>query len=113
MVIYDIHGNVLINPDLSTGVVERGFKNVDDNYEEVGYYHEYTPEELETIAAQQEKKETLDWLYVYAKEDFEMTEDAIAEMSETVSENNIDISDLSDAFAELSEIISDMLLVTN
>lgn len=73
----------------------------DDDYEEVQLYHVWTADEIaqrEEAERQQEHQEIMDAL-----------PDAIADLSEMVSDNTINTEDVMDAIAELSEIVSQLV----
>lgn len=73
----------------------------DSDYETVQLYHRWTSEEIaqrEESKRQQEHQELMDSL-----------PDAMADLSEMVSDNTIDTADLQDALAELSEIVSRLM----
>lgn len=73
----------------------------DADYEEVQLYHVWTAEEIaqrEEAERQQEHQEIMDAL-----------PDAVADLSVMVSDNAIDTTDLQDALAELSEIVSGLM----
>lgn len=107
----------ITNPDLSIGYLFDGtyvpqsaydaidnvtkFAVDDSDYEQVQYYHVWTPEEIaqrEEAEAQAEQQELINAL-----------PDAVAELSEMVSDNTIDTADIMDAIAELSEIVSNLM----
>lgn len=77
------------------------FALTDEDYEEVQLYHVWTPDEIawrERAAEEAEHQEIMDAL-----------PDAVADLSEMVSDNTIDTADLQDALAELSEIVSGLM----
>lgn len=72
-----------------------------DVWERVQLYHAWTPEEIaqrEEAEEQAEQQELINAL-----------PDAVADLSEMVSDNTIDTADLQDALAELSEIVSGLM----
>lgn len=84
-------------------IVKFGYE--DGDFEEVEVWHEYTPEELaqiEQTEAANERQEIMDAL-----------PDAVAELSEAVSDGAMDSSDLADALAELSAVVSGIMEVIN
>lgn len=92
----DEHGNVIDDFD---GVISDDWPHdvpIPDIFE-YSVYHAYTEAELAEIAENKEKAEIA-----------AMLPDAVADLSEQVSSNAIDCSDLSDAVAELSMLVSDM-----
>lgn len=107
----------ITNPDLTAGYLSTGtyvpqsaydaidnvtkFAVDDSDYEQVQYYHVWTAEEIaqrEQDEAQAEQQELINAL-----------PDAVADLSEMVSDNTIDTADLQDALAELSEIVSGLM----
>lgn len=73
----------------------------EDDYEEVQLYHVWTADEIaerEEGERQAEQQELINAL-----------PDAVAELSEMVSDNVIDTADVMDAIAELSEIVSNLM----
>lgn len=73
----------------------------DDDYEEVEVWHEYTEAELEEMAKCDEHDAQLDV--------FNSLPDAVADLSESVSDNAVNQNDIADAVAELSEIVSTLV----
>lgn len=107
----------IVSPDLDAGYLYTGeyvapeayasIDNVtkhaidDSEIEQVQYYHTYTAEEIaqrEEAERQAEQQELINAL-----------PDAVADLSEMVSDNTIDTADLQDALAELSEIVSGLM----
>lgn len=107
----------IVNPDLDAGYLYGGdyvspeayatidnvtkFALADDDYEEVQFYHAWTAEEIaerEAGEAEAAHQELIDAL-----------PDAVADLSVMVSDNAIDTTDLQDALAELSEIVSGLM----
>lgn len=77
------------------------FALADEDFEEVQLYHVWTEEEIaqrEEAERQEEHRELMDSL-----------PDAIADLSEMVSDNTINTADVMDAIAELSEIVSNLM----
>lgn len=73
----------------------------DDAYEHVQIYHVLTEGDIaerEESELQQERQEMMDAL-----------PDAVADLSEMVSDNTLDTADIMDAIAELSEIVSNLM----
>lgn len=100
-------GELFYNPSwVSKAAYERaeaeGLPTVlDSDYEEVLLYHVWTEDELaerESRGIAAEFQEIMDSL-----------PDAVADLSEMVSDNTIDTADLQDALAELSEIVSGLM----
>lgn len=104
MIIYDIHDNVLIDPDMTLGHVDREmrYNSKTEEYEMVGRYEEYTEEELQQIASQQAEAQAKHWLFTDAQDDVELSYEAIADLSG-------EVSDLTDALADLSSILSEVV----
>lgn len=73
----------------------------DDDYEEVEIWHEYTEAELEEMEKCDEHDAQLDV--------FNSLPDAVADLSESVSDNAVNQNDIADAVAELSEIVSTLV----
>lgn len=73
----------------------------DNDYEIVEVWHEYTAEELERKKRSDENKEQ--------KELFNTLPDAVSDLSEVVSTNATDLTDINNAVAELSELVSNIL----
>lgn len=73
----------------------------DNDYEIVEVWHEYTAEELERKKRSDENKEQ--------KELFNTLPDAVSDLSEVVSANATDLTDINNAVAELSELVSNIL----
>lgn len=73
----------------------------DDDYEEVEIWHEYTEAELEEMKKCDARDEQIDIL--------NSLPDAVADLSESVSNNAVSQNDISDAVAELSEIVSTLV----
>lgn len=123
-IIYNMYGNVIEAPDLTTGELVRELRiKADavplspekpnweaDDYEDVYVFYEYTPEQAAEAAAESERFATHQWLDNHAQEEIEMTEDAVADVSELASDQFDTVADLSDAFAELSELVSNLLV---
>lgn len=116
-IIDEITQQEIENPDMTAGVLREmrwaspeayatidnvtKFALVDSDYEDVLIYHAYTDDEIaqrEEAEAQEEHQELINTL-----------PDAVAELSEMVSNNTIDTADLQDALAELSEIVSGLM----
>lgn len=116
-IIDEITYQELTNPDLTIGELRRTiwaspeayttidnvtkFALDDSDYEEVQLYHVWTAEEIaqrEECERQAEQQELINAL-----------PDAVAELSEMVSDNIIDTADVMDAIAELSEIVSNLM----
>lgn len=70
----------------------------DDDYEEVEIWHEYTNDELEEMTKCDDRDDRIDV--------FNSLPDAVADLSESVSDNTINQNDIANAVAELSEIVS-------
>lgn len=111
MTIYDENGNVIHDPDLENGALYRWFKltSPDQAYEEAYMYKPYTLAEREQKLAEKAWLDTHEWLYGPAEAEVETANDAIADMSVVVSEDNVSIADLADAVADLSQFISNIL----
>lgn len=77
------------------------FAWADGDYEEVEVWHEYTEVELK----QQEETKTL----ADHQELINSLPDAVADLSESVSDNAVNQNDIADAVAELSEIVSTLV----
>lgn len=73
----------------------------DDDYEEVEIWHEYTEAELEEMEKCDERDSQIDV--------FNSLPDAVADLSESVSDNAVNQNDIADAVAELSEIVSTLV----
>ena len=73
----------------------------DDDYEEVEIWHEYTESELEEMKKCDEHDAQIDV--------FNSLPDAVADLSESVSDNAVNQNDIADAIAELSEIVSTLV----
>lgn len=73
----------------------------DSDFEEVRLYHVWTADEI----AQREEGER----QAEQQELINALPDAVAELSEMVSDNAIDTADVMDAIAELSEIVSNLM----
>lgn len=104
MIIYDIHDNIIVDPDFTLGHVDREFRfnPQTQEYELVGRYEEYTEEELQQIASQQAEAQAKQWLVNDAQDDVELSYEAIADLSG-------EVSDLTDALADLSSILSEVV----
>lgn len=105
------------NPDLAAGYLYEGDYVAPEAYEQmerealpalpdgaferVYYYHVWTPEEI----AQREQDER----EAAHQELIDALPDAVAELSEAVSDTAINTEDVMDALAELSEIVSSLL----
>ena len=111
MNIYDKDGNLIHDPDLNNGRLYRWFKltSPDQAYEEAYIYEPYTQADREEMAAEKAWMDTHEWLYGPAEAEVETANDAIADMSVVVSEDNVNIADLADAVADLSQFISNIL----
>lgn len=68
-----------------------------------GVYHTYTDEELAEIEAARVEQERR----VEQQELIESLPDAVADLSEMVSDNTVDVADIMDAVADLSGMVSD------
>ena len=73
----------------------------DDDYETVVEEVDMTPIENKWLDSQKDQSEKTDML--------DSLPDAVADLSETVSGNASDASDLADALAELSELVSTLV----
>lgn len=89
---------------------ERGYvvKEETDG-EEFMRYVLYTAEELAGIEAKREEEERLYIEQQEHKEIIDSLPDAIAELSEMVSDNAVNMVDVMDAIADLSEIVSNLM----
>ena len=110
MNIYDKDGNPIHDPDLNNGRLYRWFKlnTPDQAYEEAYIYEPYTQADREEMASEKEWLDKHEWLYSSAESEVETANDAIADMSEIVSEDSVNIADLEDALADLSRYISEI-----
>lgn len=72
-----------------------------DDYEKVLAYHKYTDEEMAAIAEQERLREQ--------QEIMDSLPDAMADLSEMVSSNTIDMEGIMDAIADLSEVVSQLV----
>lgn len=116
-IIDEITQQVITEPDLTAGELQNAvwaspeayatIDNVtkhaldDDDYEEVQLYHVWTDDEIaqrEAAEAEAAKREIMGAL-----------PDAVAELSEAVSDTAMNTADVMDAIAELSEIVSNLM----
>ena len=116
-IIDEITQQEIFNPDLNIGhllecvwVSPEAYATIDNDtkfalddsdYETVKLYHRWTEDEIaqhNESKRQQEHQEIMNSL-----------PDAMADLSEMVSDNTIDTADLQDALAELSEIVSGLM----
>ena len=91
----DRDGNELVEPDISDKLIE--YRS--DGDEGVCVVTPCGPEREEALAQAEADKER--------REEALEAPDAIADLSETVSSNAVDVAGVSDALADLSETVSD------
>lgn len=115
-IINEITQQEITNPDLTNGELSESlwarpeayasidnvtkFALDDSDYEVVKIYHAYTEEEIAEREESERQRER--------QEIIDLLPDAFADLSEVVSNNSITTEEIMDAIADLSKIVSDM-----